>query len=328
MRAFTYERAGDASEAIALVQRPNSAFLGGGTNLVDLMRLGVATPETLVDVARLPYRSIDILADGTVRIGGAVRNSTLAADATIRRRYPALSRAILAGASGQLRNMATTGGNLMQRTRCTYFMDPSKPCNKRDPGSGCPARSGYHRSHAIFGWSEDCIATHPSDMAVALTLFDAVVRIEGTRGARAVPITAFYRLPDHEPQHDTVLEPGELITAVDLPSLAYGACSAYRKARDRASYAFALVSVAAALDVADDGGVRDVRIALGGVAHKPWRATAAEDALRGRPLTEANLRRAAEAELNAARPLPETAFKIPLARNLIVRALLDLGERR
>jgi len=253
-----------------------------------------------------------------------VRNSDLAADRTIRRRYPMLAEALLDGASGQLRNLATTGGNLLQRTRCVYFQDVTKPCNKRVPGSGCSAREGYHRELAILGASEACIATHPSDMDVALAALDAVVRVLGPGGERTIPLVEFHRLPGDEPQRDTVLAHGELITAVDLPPLAAAARSRYRKVRDRASYAFALVSVAAALAVSDDGMVRDVRLALGGVAHKPWRAWKAEAALRGAPAIEATFRRAAEAELTDAAPLPGNAFKVPLARNIIVRTLLDL----
>jgi len=306
-----------------LSQAPTGAFLGGGTNLVDLMKLGVAQPETLIDVSHLPYDRVELLPDGSVRIGAAVRNSDLAANRTIRARYPMLAQALLAGASGQLRNLATTGGNLLQRTRCVYFQDVSKPCNKREPGSGCPAREGYHRNLAIFGASEACIATHPSDMAVSLVALDAVVRVLGPNGERTIPLTSFHRLPGNEPQRDTVLEHGELITSVDLPPLSFAQHSHYLKVRDRASYAFALVSVAAAIDVAD-GMVRDVRIAFGGVAHAPWRAMKAEAVLRGEPATEEVFRRAADAELADAQPLRENAFKIPLARNTLVRTLLDL----
>src|SRR5436305_3260780 len=326
MNPFRYERASDASTAIAmLTQAPSAAFLGGGTNLVDLMKLGVVKPDLLVDVAHLPYDRIELLPDGGIRIGAAVRNSDLAADLTIRSRYPMLAQALLAGASGQLRNLATTGGNLLQRTRCVYFQDVSKPCNKREPGSGCPAREGYHRNLAILGASEACIATHPSDMAVALVALDAVVRVLGPNGERIIPLTSFHRLPDNEPQRDTVLEPGELITAVELPPLAFGTHSHYRKVRDRASYAFALVSVAAAIDVAD-GIVGDSRIAFGGVAHVPWRARKAEAALRGAAATEEAFRRAAEAELAEAQPLRGNEFKVPLARNTLVRTLLDLTQ--
>jgi xanthine dehydrogenase YagS FAD-binding subunit len=326
MNPFRYERASDASTAVALlVQAPRGAFLGGGTNLVDLMKLGVAQPEGLIDVSHLPYNRVELLPDGGIRIGAAVRNSDLAADHTIRSRYPMLAQALLAGASGQLRNLATTGGNLLQRTRCVYFQDVSKPCNKRAPGSGCPAREGYHRNLAILGASEACIATHPSDMAVAMVALDAVVRVLGPNGERTIPLVSFHRLPGNEPQRDTVLEHGELITAVDLPPLAFATRSHYRKVRDRASYAFALVSVAAAIDVAD-GIVRDVRIAFGGVAHVPWRATKAELTLRGAPATEETFSRAADAELADALPLRDNAFKVPLARNVLVRTLLDLAQ--
>jgi xanthine dehydrogenase YagS FAD-binding subunit len=327
MNPFRYERAADANAAVAaLAAAPNGAFLGGVTNLVDHMRLGVAHPELLVDITHLPYDRIEPLPDGGVRIGALVRNSDLAADRTIRQRYPVLAEALLDGASGQLRNLATTGGNLLQRTRCVYFQDVSKPCNKRTPGSGCSAREGYHRELAILGTSEACIATHPSDMAVALAALDAVVRVQGPGGERVIPLVDFHRLPGDTPERDTVLAHGELITAVDLPPLAFAARSRYRKVRDRASYAFALVSVAAALAVTDDGMVRDVRLALGGVAHKPWRAWKAEAALRGAPATEESFRRAAEAELADAQPLPGNAFKVPLARNTIARTLLDLTE--
>src|SRR5438309_9755731 len=306
MNPFRYERASDAAGAVALLAgNPNGAFLGGGTNLVDHMKLGVAQPDLLVDVARLPYDRIELFPDGGVRIGAAVRNSDLAVDRTIRARYPVLSQALPAGASGQLRNMATTGGNLLQRTRCVYFQDVSKPCNKREPGSGCPAREGYHRSLAILGASEDCIATHPSDMGVAMVALDAVVRVLGPNGERTIPLVDFYRLPGNEPQRDTVLEHGELITAVDLPPLPFATRSHYRKVRDRASYAFALVSVAAALDVTD-GVVREVRIALGGLAPRPWRATKAEAVLRGAPATEEMFGRAAEASWPRRSPCPAT----------------------
>src|SRR5438874_1747714 len=326
MKPFRYERASDASTAVAmLAQAPTSVFLGGGTNLVDLMKLGVAQPEVLIDISHLPYDRVELLPDGSVRIGAAVRNSELAADRTIRSRYPVLSQALLAGASGQLRNLATTGGNLLQRTRCVYFQDVSKPCNKREPGSGCPAREGYHRNLAILGASEACIATHPSDMAVAMVALDAVVRVLGPNGERAIPLIDFHRLPGTEPQKDTMLEHGELITAVDLPPLTFGIHSHYRKVRDRASYAFALVSVAAAIDVAD-GMVRDARIAFGGVAHAPWRATKAESVLRDAPVTEESFRQAADAELADAQPLRDNAFKVPLARNTLVRTLLELTQ--
>jgi xanthine dehydrogenase YagS FAD-binding subunit len=326
MTPFRYERAADAGTAVAtLAATPSGAYLGGGTNLVDLMKLGVATPDLLVDVARLPYDRIVVRPDGGVNIGAAVKNSDLAAHRTIRTHYPVLAQALLSGASGQLRNLASTGGNLLQRTRCVYFQDVTKPCNKRQPGSGCSARDGYHRSLAILGASDACIATHPSDMAVALAALDAVVHVHGRDGKRTIPLVELHRLPGDEPQRDTVLAHGDLITEVELPPSPFAARSAYRKVRDRASYAFALVSVAAALDVAG-GVVRDVRIALGGVAHKPWRATRAEDALRGGPATPEAFGRAADAELAHAKPLEQNAFKLPLARNVIVRTLLDLAE--
>jgi xanthine dehydrogenase YagS FAD-binding subunit len=328
MNPFRYERARDATSAVALLaQAPNGVFLAGGTNLIDHMKLGVWQPDLLVDITRLPFDRIEPLPDGGMRIGAMVRNSDLAADRTIRQRYPLLAQALLAGASGQLRNLATTGGNLLQRTRCVYFQDISKPCNKRMPGSGCSAREGYHRDLAILGASQTCIATHPSDMAVAMVALDAVVRVLGPNGERTIPLVNFYRLPGDEPQRDTVLEHGELLTAVDLPPLPLATHSHYRKVRDRASYAFALVSVAAALDVAD-GVVRDVRIALGGVAPVPWRAVRAEAALCGAPATEEAFDRAAEAELADAQPLPGNAFKIPLARSTLVRTLLDLTEEK
>jgi xanthine dehydrogenase YagS FAD-binding subunit len=326
MRPFRYERAGDVSSAVTLLaQAPDGAFLAGGTNLVDLMRLGVANPDTLVDVRRLATDRIEELPDGGLRIGAAVTNSALAVDRRIRQRYPVLSQAVLAGASGQLRNLATTGGNLLQRTRCVYFQDVTTPCNKREPGSGCSAVDGYHRELAILGSSPACVATHPSDLAVALTALDAVVRVNGAGGERAIPVGALHRLPGDEPQRDTVLEHGELITSVDLPPLPLAAHSRYHKVRDRASYAFALVSVAAALDV-DGGAIRDVRLALGGVAHKPWRAAVAEEALRGGPASEERFNAAAAAELAAARPLPGNAFKVPLARNLITHVLATMAR--
>jgi xanthine dehydrogenase YagS FAD-binding subunit len=325
---FRYERAEDVEGAIAmLTAEPRAAYLAGGTNLVDLMKLEVVTPDVLIDVRRLTSDRIDDLPDGGLRVGAAVSNSTLAADLRVRRRYPMVSQAILAGASGQLRNMATSGGNLLQRTRCAYFQDLTTPCNKRQPGSGCSALEGHNRDLAIIGHSEHCVATNPGDMAVPLAALDAVVRTQGPTGERTIPVTEFHRLPGDTPERDTVLERGELITAIDLPPTPVAARSRYEKIRDRASYAFALVSAAVALDVAD-GAVRDVRIALGNVAHKPWRASTAEEALRGAPATEANFRAAAEAELATARPLSGNAFKVPLARNVIVRMLLDLAEEQ
>ncbi|MEU4806181.1 xanthine dehydrogenase family protein subunit M [Actinosynnema sp. NPDC023587] len=329
MIPFDYRRAVDVESAVAEAGGGTAvAFLAGGTNLVDRMKLGVTAPEVLVDISRLPLDGVERLPGGGLRVGATVRNSDLAAHPVVRRDYPVLSRALLSGASGQLRNLATTGGNLLQRTRCAYFQDLSTPCNKRVPGSGCSAIGGHTRQHAILGASPECVAVHPSDMAVAMAALDAEVLVHGPGGQRTVALVELHRLPGDEPHRDTVLAPADLITAVDLPPLPAGARSLYRKVRDRASYAFALVSVAAVLDIAD-GTVRDVRIALGGVAHKPWRARRAEDALRGRPATEAAFREAAEAELAEAEPLSGNAFKIPLARNTIVSALRELaGERR
>jgi xanthine dehydrogenase YagS FAD-binding subunit len=307
-----------------LAATPGAKFLGGGTNLVDLMRLGVEAPELLVDVTHLPFDRIEATADGGLRIGAGVRNSDLAADHRVRTQYPALAEALLAGASGQLRNLATTGGNLLQRTRCAYFQDVTKPCNKREPGTGCPAREGEHRNLAIIGHSEHCVATHPSDLAVALAAFDARVRVVGPAGERAVPLVDFHRLPGDLPQRDTQLERDELIVAVDVPALPMAANSRYRKVRDRASFSFALVSVAAALDVSA-GEVRDVRIAFGGLAHKPWRAYAAEQVLRGSAADEQAFRRAADAELAQARPLRDNGYKVELASNALVRTLMELA---
>jgi xanthine dehydrogenase YagS FAD-binding subunit len=327
MRPFEYERAADAAGAVEAVAEAGAMYLAGGTNLVDLMKLGVETPARLVDVSRLPHDRIEELPGGGLRIGAAVRNSDLAAHPAVRERYPLLARSLLSGASGQLRNVATIGGNLLQRTRCSYFQDVSKPCNKRRPGSGCPAREGEHRNLAVLGHSEACVATHPSDMAVALAAIGAEVLVTGPAGDRAIPMPGLHRLPGDEPQRDTVLEPGELITALEIeplaPALAAG--STYRKVRDRASFSFAVVSVAAAVEVAD-GAVRDCRIALGAVAHGPWRAWRAEESLRGAPATAASFAAAADAELAQAQPLRDNAFKVPLARNLLTTTLAELCE--
>ena len=327
MRRFAYERPADTAGAVAAVAGSSpaapAAFLAGGTNLVDLMKLGVEAPELLVDITRLPLDRIE-RTDRGVRIGAGVRNSDLVADLVIRRQLPVLARAVLNGASGQLRNMATVGGNLLQRTRCLYFQDVTKPCNKRIPGSGCPALEGDHRNLAILGASPSCIATHPSDMAVALVALDAIVHLEEGGGQRAIPLTELYRLPGDEPHRDTTLPRGSLITAVEVPSLSFSSRSTYRKVRDRASYAFAVVSVAAALDV-QDGMVRDVRLALGAVAPVPWRAHRAEESLRGQAATEGSFRLAAEAELAEARPLRDNGFKVPLMSNVITRSLAELA---
>ena len=325
MRPLTYERATDPAAAVALVAgNPRAAYLAGGTNLVDHLKLGVAAPDVLVDVSRLPLDDVEALDDGGLRVGAAVRNSDLAAHPVVRRSYPVLAQALLAGASGQIRNAATTAGNLLQRTRCVYFQDVTTPCNKRDPGSGCSALEGFSRSHAVLGASDRCVATHPSDLAVALAALDATVVVLGPAGERRVPMADLHRLPGDEPERDTTLRHGDLVTAVEVPALPFARRSAYRKVRDRASYAFALVSVAAALDV-EDGTVRDVRLALGGVAHKPWRASVAEERLRGGPATEEAFRAAATAELEAARPLPGNGFKVPLARNTVTATLRDLA---
>jgi xanthine dehydrogenase YagS FAD-binding subunit len=331
MKPFAFARPGSVAEAVRDVAGdPTAVFLAGGTNLVDHLRLGVATPELVVDVRRLTSREITDTEDGGLRIGAAVTNGELAADRRVRERFPVLAQSLLAGASGQLRNMATTGGNPLQRTRCVYFQDVTTPCNKRDPGSGCSAIGGYTRYHAVLGASEACIASHPSDMAVALAALDAQVQVLGPEGERVVPFVDLHRLPGDDPSRDTVLEHGELITAIDLPPLPAAARSAYRKVRDRASYAFALVSVAAALEVAD-GTVADVRIALGAVAHKPWRATRAEEALRGRAATEESYRAAAEAELADAVAQPGVdggnGFKIPLLARTLTAVLRDLTGR-
>jgi xanthine dehydrogenase YagS FAD-binding subunit len=324
VRPFRYERAADAAGAVALLEHaPEARFLGGGTNLVDLMRLGVETPALLVDVTHLSD-SLEETEQGGLRIGAAMRNSELAAHPLLRERYPLLSSALLHGASGQLRNLATTGGNLLQRTRCHYFQDVSKPCNKREPGSGCPAREGEHRNLAIFGWSDHCVATHPSDMAVALAALDALVQIESPRGGRTIRLDELHRLPGAHPERDTVLERGDLITAIELPP-PIAARSVYVKVRERASFSFAVVSLAALLHV-EDGVIRDVRLVLGGVAHRPWRATVAEGLLRGRPPDEERFTRAASAELHLAEPLRDNAYKLPLVRNLIVSTLLELQD--
>jgi xanthine dehydrogenase YagS FAD-binding subunit len=324
MNPFSYTLAGGIEDAVVLGGAGGSKYLGGGTNLVDLMRETLERPSSLVDVTGLST-TIEETAGGGLRIGAGVRNSAVAAHPAVRTRYPMLARALLAGASGQIRNMATVGGNILQRTRCTYFYDDEgSRCNKRTPGQGCDAVDGFNRIHAILGASPACVATHPSDMCVALAAMDAVVHIRSSRGERSVLFTEFHRLPGETPEVETVLEPGELITAVDLPAQSFLAHSTYRKVRDRASYAFALVSVAAALDI-KNGSVGDVRIALGGVAHKPWRALKAEAALRGQAATPENFRVAAEAELAEAKPLLHNAFKVELAKRTITVVLEELA---
>ena len=321
MQSISYERARDVAHALELARAPGSKFIGGGTNLLDLYKSGIERPTRLVDISRLDLNSVEELPDGGVRIGATASNTAAANHPLIRRRYRMLSEAILNGASAQLRNMATMGGNLLQRTRCYYFTDPAfKQCNKREPGSGCAALDGFNRIHAILGASPACIATNPSDMAVALVALDATVRLAGPDGERTVPVAEFHRLPGDEPQFDTIIRPGELIVAIDLPASSFGSHSHYLKVRDRASYAFALVSVAAALDL-QDGVVRDLRIVLGGVAHRPWRAVQAEDALRGQTLGTDAVAQAAALAVAGAQPYSHNAFKVELAQRAIVRAL-------
>jgi xanthine dehydrogenase YagS FAD-binding subunit len=323
MTPFSYSRADNVADAIRRGADTGAKFLGGGTNLVDLMRETIEQPSALIDVTGLDDGIVDT-EEGGLKIGAAVRNSALAADKRVRSRFPMLTRAIVAGASAQIRNMATVGGNLLQRTRCTYFYDDAgSACNKRSPGQGCDARHGFHRYHAILGASAQCVATHPSDMAVALAALDAVVHLEGSGGTRSIALTDFYRPPGERPDVETLLAPGELITAIELPPLALARNSTYRKVRDRASYAFALISVAAALEV-KEGRVIDARLALGGVAHKPWRAAKAEAALIGQPASEGSFRAAAVVELSDAVPLPLNAFKVELALRTITAVLGDL----
>jgi xanthine dehydrogenase YagS FAD-binding subunit len=329
MRALAYERASDPSAAQqAVATEPDTMFLAGGTNLVDLMKLGVHRPDRLIDITGLGLDAIQHRADGSVLIGATVRNSVLAADPGIRARFPALSQALLAGASGQLRNMATTAGNLLQRTRCVYFQDTSKPCNKRDPGSGCSAIEGAHRDLALLGTSEQCVASHPSDMAVALAALDARVHVQRADGTPEAlgSLDALYREPGDDPTRDTTLAPGDLITGVELSAPPAGARMAYRKVRDRWSYAFALVSVAALVVADEDGRLRESRIALGGVGSRPWRARRAEALLAGtRPDPGADTIRAAiRAEFDRARPLPDNAFKAELAADTAAAVVSDL----
>ncbi|MFJ6788118.1 FAD binding domain-containing protein [Streptomyces angustmyceticus] len=325
MRSFTYERAADAGAAVAAVSRSGAKFISGGTNLLDLMKLDIETPSHLVDISRLPLREIEELPDGGLRIGAQAANSDVAADARVRTRYPVLSEALVSGASGQLRNKASTGGNLLQRTRCPYFYDTAAGCNKRDPGSGCSAIGGFNRIHAVLGASSSCIATHPSDMAVALTALEAEIELlDVDESVRRVVITDFYRLPGDTPHLETVLRPGEMITAVLLPPPPHGR-QLYRKVRDRASYEFALVSVAAVVSVGQ-GTIDAARVAFGGVAHKPWRSPEAEAALTGRPATMATYRDAAEAALRDAVGQGGNDFKIELAKRTLCRTLAQAAR--
>jgi xanthine dehydrogenase YagS FAD-binding subunit len=327
MKAFTYERVDSAEQAVAAAAaHPRSRFIAGGTNLLDLMKIQVEAPEHLVDINRVQgLDRVEPTGDGGLRIGTLVRNSDLAAHAEVRQRYPVLARALLAGASGQLRNKATTGGNLLQRTRCYYFYDPGKPCNKRQPGSGCSAIGGFNRIHAVVGASEQCIAVHPSDMAVAMRVLDAQVEtVRPGGGRRVIPIADFHKLPDDSPQLDTTLEAGEFITAVTLPAPPPGV-QLYRKVRDRASYAFALVSVAAIVD-AQGGAIRGARLAFGGLAHKPWRVPQAESALAGQPVQARATEAAADAVLQGARGQGHNDFKIPLARRVLAGVLAEAAQ--
>jgi xanthine dehydrogenase YagS FAD-binding subunit len=320
MNQFQYVRATKPQAAIDVVAKdPTATFIAGGTNLVDLMKRGVMTPQKLVDINRLPLAKIE--RQGTsLRVGALALNSAVAGDAQVRERHPLLALALNAGASGQLRNMATVGGNMLQRTRCSYFYDLSMPCNKRQPGTGCGALEGINRMHAIFGASDKCIAVHPSDMSVALVALDATVLVSGPKGDRQIPFADLHRLPGDTPEKDTNLLPGELITAVDIPDSPFTKHVHYQKVRERASYAFALVSAAAALDL-DGNTIKAARLALGGVAHKPWRLTAAEQALVGQPATEASFRRAAEVAMQGAKAFKHNAYKLKLAPNALVQAL-------
>jgi xanthine dehydrogenase YagS FAD-binding subunit len=323
MNRFDYVRPATLAEAVSAAAEPGSAYLAAGTNLLDLMKGHVTTPARLVDITRLPgLDRIERLSDGGIRIGALVRNADLAHDADFARSYPAVAEALLSGASAQLRNAATVGGNLLQRTRCAYFYDTASACNKRAPGSGCSALHGENRLHAILGWSESCIATHPSDFCVPLVALGAVVEIEGKGGRREIPLEDLYRLPGDTPEKETVLEAGDLIAAVRLPgdAAAFAPHARYIKLRERTSYAFALVSAAAALRI-EGGMIREARIALGGVASKPWRGLLAEAVLAGAPADEGTFRNAAKAEFKSARPAGENAFKIELARRILVRAL-------
>jgi len=323
MKTFDYVRPATVSDAVAASALPGSAYLASGTNLLDLMKVGVARPDRLIDITHIDgLDRIERLADGGWRIGALVRNADLAYDSAFARSYPAVAEALLSGASAQLRNAATAGGNLLQETRCAYFQDPASACNRRAPGSGCDALQGENRLHAVLGWSPSCIAVHPSDFCVPLVALDAVVEIEGRNGRRELALEELHRLPGDAPQRETALEPGDLITALRLPAqaAAFAGHARYLKLRERTSYAFAVVSAAACLDVAN-GRIRQARLALGGVAAKPWRARAAEESLAGAAADVASFRRAAEAALADARPSGDNGFKIELARRIIVRAL-------
>jgi xanthine dehydrogenase YagS FAD-binding subunit len=321
MNQFQYIRPTRQQAAIeAVAKDPNAKFIAGGTNLVDLMKRGVMTPQKLVDINRLPLARIE-REGNSLRIGALALNSAVADDKQVRERQPLLALALNAGASAQLRNMATVGGNMLQRTRCSYFYDLAMPCNKREPGSGCGALEGINRMHAIFGFSDKCIAVHPSDMSVALVALDATVQVSGPRGNRSIAFADFHRLPGDTPEKDTNLEPGELITAVDVPDGPFTKHVHYQKVRERASYAFALLSVAAALDIDGSNNIKAARLAMGGVAHKPWRLTAAEQALVGKPATEETFRQAAAVAMQGAKAFKHNAYKLKLGPNTIIQAL-------
>jgi xanthine dehydrogenase YagS FAD-binding subunit len=323
---FQYARAADVADAVRQKARnPGARFIAGGTNLLDLMKDDVERPTRLIDISRLPLKEVRETPAGGLRIGALVPNTDLAYHPLVERRYPILSSSIMAGASQQLRNMASTGGNLLQRTRCLYFYDTATPCNKRQPGSGCSALQGLNRMHGILGTSDACIATHPSDMCVALAVLDAKVHVAGPKGERVIAFGDFHRLPGNEPQRDTTLAPDEIVTAVELPARGFPSNYTYLKIRDRLSYAFALVSVAAALEL-DGGTIKEARLGLGGVAHKPWRDSAAEAALRGQPAGEATFAQAADVALNGAKGYAHNAFKIDLARRAIIRALTQAAN--
>jgi xanthine dehydrogenase YagS FAD-binding subunit len=327
MNSFTYKRAANQAEALREVAGNTGAkFLAGGTNLIDLMKMNVQQPNELVDINRLALKKIEKIPTG-LRLGALASNSEVANSKLVQESFPVLSEALLAGASPQLRNMATVGGNLLQRTRCYYFMDTAFPCNKRVPGSGCPAIPGFNRIHAILGASDKCIATHPSDMCVALAALDAVIRVEGPRGAREIPMTEFHRLPGDTPEVDTNLQPDELIVAVDLPSSEFAKRSGYLKVRDRAQYAFALVSVAVGLAIRN-GKIEVARLAMGGVAHKPWRSLEAERVLAGATASAQTFKQAAEAALQGAVPQKHNAFKIEMAKRAVVRLLNEVANRK
>jgi xanthine dehydrogenase YagS FAD-binding subunit len=325
MQAFEYRKPGSIEEAVKTAATSRTRFVAGGTTLIDLMKLNVETPEFVIDINGLPLDKIEQMSDGTLRIGAMVRNSDLAHDKRVQQDYAVLSEALLSGASGQLRNMATTGGNLLQRTRCYYFRDTIYACNKREPGTGCSAVDGYNRIHAVLGGSEHCIATHPSDMAVALMALEAIVHVRGPQGERSIPLNDFYLVPGNTPNIENVLRSGELITHVALPKLPAGSKSYYLKRRDRASYEFALSSAAVVANI-QDRKFQYIRIALGGIATKPWRSLEAERALQGKVPSAPNFRAAAEAALRGARPLHDNNFKVELAKRTLVRALETISQ--